>query len=709
MRGVPEQDPVKDALGALGHAAHGDALRGVATFLREEPVRATRLVGQLLKAIALEPDPAKAARAEVAAGAAYLAAGSPERARELLVKGAARLGPADVPAATRATLWIARAELALGNLRAAKELVARSVDPVLALDEEDALLDLALVLRGTGEDLAALLVERRRREARRAGDAAVSEVRLELVARLTRALGSSLAGTKEPLHDIVRAVLDETGADRGFLMLYGEKALRFELGLARDGQLLGPDDFRYSSTIVEAALKEKRAVLVPDLEQSLSFAAASSARELGLRSALCAPLVAGKRRHGASADGAELLAKDGAAGVLYVDARSKGSFSERDARFFGTLAACATVAVRVARTAALLREYRDAETEEQALARKGRRSARSTVAADRAPGGGVFELGGFVTRDPALRATLGLLDRVAAEAGGVVVRGETGTGKELVARAIHARGPRAAGPFVAVDCGALGDDLAQETFFGHVAGAFTGALADKPGLVEQADGGTLFLDEVGELTPNVQALLLRVLQEGEVRRLGSEKTRRVDVRVVAATSRDLPALVASGELRQDLYFRLVVVELALPPLRERRGDVPLLVERFLADAARRTGGAPRAIEPAALARLEEHAWPGNVRELENALSRLLLATPGALTLAHVESALALSPASSPAVSTRAPAPVLDGTLEEVERRTVEARLERFDWNQAKVAESLGMDPRTLYRKIRRWGLRRSRR
>jgi transcriptional regulator with GAF, ATPase, and Fis domain len=298
--------------------------------------------------------------------------------------------------------------------------------------------------------------------------------------------------------------------------------------------------------------------------------------------------------------------------------------------------------------------------------------------------------------------------RVAPSRSTVLVTGESGTGKELVARAIHKHSARAASPFVAVNCGALTETLLEAELFGHVRGAFTGAVSDRRGMWEEAEGGTLFLDEVGETSPAMQVKLLRALQEGEVRRVGAPRPVRVNVRVVAATNRDLEEEVRVGRFREDLFYRLSVITLRVPPLRERRGDIPLLAERFLRAAAQRAGRRLRLSE-AALASLITYAWPGNVRELESAVEYAALHARGA----EVETedlparlqpsgARARGAAASPALAALyADLP----TLDELERRYLLHVLEAAGRNRSRAAEILGIDRRTLYRMAERFGVR----
>jgi DNA-binding NtrC family response regulator len=450
-------------------------------------------------------------------------------------------------------------------------------------------------------------------------------------------------------------------------------------------------------------------VVVPDLARELPFGLATSAREMGIRSAMSTPLRVERKRVGASA-GPAIPTVRGLAGVLYVDSTSAATFGEDDGHFLDVLADCAVLALRATRMTEALRaaEAQAAQASAQAgtpARRAATRRARDLPPDDDAP---VRPIEGLVTRDPGLRAVLRLVERVAPTDASVLVRGESGTGKELIARALHAHGRRARGPFVALDCGAIPETLVQHELFGHEAGAFTGAGESKAGLLERAHGGTLFLDEVGEMPPSMQAALLRVVQEGEVRRIGADRPRAVDVRLVAATHRDLKAMVERGEFRQDLLFRLAVVELRLPPLRERPGDVPLLVEHLLA-RLRAQDERARTVEDDALARLEEHGWPGNVRELENVVrASALMAAGPTITLADVDRALGQVTPPARAGAVAGGAASFEGTMEEVERRAIADRLERFAWNQVQAAKSLGMDRNTLHRKVVRYGIVRGR-
>jgi two-component system response regulator AtoC len=294
-----------------------------------------------------------------------------------------------------------------------------------------------------------------------------------------------------------------------------------------------------------------------------------------------------------------------------------------------------------------------------------------------------------------------LVARVAPTTATVLVVGESGTGKELVARAIHSRGARSGRPFVPVNCTALSESLLESELFGHTRGAFTGAVAAKRGLFELADGGTLFLDEIGDMGPKMQAQLLRTLQDGEVRPVGGTDPIRVDVRLVCATNKDLDAEVKAGRFREDLYFRINVVTVKLPPLRERASDIPILVAHFLAKIARRENLPQANISREALDLLCRHGWPGNVRELENAVERAVAVAKGNVIL----------PSDLPAeVHGGGPIPTGGGliddrpTLAELERRYIALVLSECGGNKKRAAERLGIDRRTLYRALERAGV-----
>ena len=311
---------------------------------------------------------------------------------------------------------------------------------------------------------------------------------------------------------------------------------------------------------------------------------------------------------------------------------------------------------------------------------------------------------GLIVESAAMRQALDLVSRVAEHNTTVLITGESGTGKEVVARAIHRASPRGAKAFVGINCAAIPEALLESELFGHVRGAFTGASADKTGLFEAANGGTILLDEIGELPLGLQAKLLRVLQENEIRRVGDQKTRRVDARVLAATARDLEAEVRAGRFREDLFYRVNVVVITLPPLREREDDIAPLSRHFAARLAQRLGR-PLALGDDAIAWLEKQPWPGNVRELENAIERAaVLNEKGVLEQRDFQTVPPLRTAERGSGGEDTGDGTLRSAVEAAERDAISAALKVTDGNRRAAAERLGVSLRTLFYKIDRYGI-----
>ena len=316
-----------------------------------------------------------------------------------------------------------------------------------------------------------------------------------------------------------------------------------------------------------------------------------------------------------------------------------------------------------------------------------------------------YEQGGLVGRSPVMIGLYKEIARVAPTRSTILIVGESGAGKELVARSIHQHSTRSAGPFVAVNCGALTETLLEAELFGHVRGSFTGAVSDRKGLWEEAAGGTLFLDEVGETSPALQVKLLRALQEGEIRRVGSSRATQVDARILAATNRNLEQDVKEGKFREDLFYRLSVVTLRVPSLKERRTDIPLLAERFLSLVLDREGHKQLTLSEETIRTLVAYNWPGNVRELESAIEYAVLHARGHAIVPEdlpekLQSANVRSAARSPLSALFEDLPALD----ELERRYLLYILEVTGGNRTRAAEVLGIDRRTLYRMIERYGI-----
>jgi two-component system, NtrC family, nitrogen regulation response regulator NtrX len=317
--------------------------------------------------------------------------------------------------------------------------------------------------------------------------------------------------------------------------------------------------------------------------------------------------------------------------------------------------------------------------------------------------------GEIVGASPSIRALVAQIARVAPTPARVLITGENGTGKELVARALHVQSPRAKRPFIEVNCAAIPAELIESELFGHMKGSFTGAVQDRAGKFEQADGGTLFLDEIGDMSLAAQAKVLRVLQEGEVTRIGGNKVSKVDVRVLAATNKRLEEEIEAGRFREDLYYRLNVVPMLVPSLRERREDIPMLVQHFLDRLTGDTGLPARPVDPAAMERLAALDWPGNVRELRNTVERLLILAAGPrITRTDVERLVGSRASDGPDASL--------GTFEQyatyeefklaAERAYLEAKLRAHDWNVAETARAIDMPRSNLYKKLERHGLAR---
>ena len=542
------------------------------------------------------------------------------------------------------------------------------------------------------------------------GGAAVGRARetfFEQILELNKRLASE-PDLDRLLATILDVAISLTGAERGFVLLppgapAGDPTAAVELRarVARniDRETLQRKQFKVSASIAREVFLTGRPLLSVDAMEDDRLQAHLSIAALKLRSVLCVPL-----HH-----------RDRALGVVYIDNRfQRGAFTGEHLRRLEAFADQAALALANAQAREAERQARDelerARGDVERLARRleddlsdrtaalaeaeTRLRDRQEVLESR------YDYANIVGRSPAIRRVFALLDRVTDSDVPVLVLGESGTGKELVARAVHYNGPRRAAELVSLNCAALPETLLEAELFGHVRGAYTGADRDREGFLERAHRGTLFLDEVGDMPLVLQAKLLRVLESGEFARLGDPRTRRVDVRVVAATNRDLPALVRDGRFREDLYYRLHVVAVHLPPLRDREGDLPLLAVHLLARHAEREGRPPQRLAPDALRVLERYAWPGNVRELDSVLTTVALLTDGpTLTAADLlqrpELAAALPADAAPGAAR------WDGraTLEEIERSVAADAVARFGGNKAKAARALGISRNTLYAKL----------
>jgi transcriptional regulator with GAF, ATPase, and Fis domain len=512
---------------------------------------------------------------------------------------------------------------------------------------------------------------------------------------LNRRLNSSLS-LDRVLEYAVQAALDLTEAERAFLLLTraaaGEGAgLSAEVAVARSTDPALPEGEGPSQSIVRRTLEREEPILTTDAQGDPRFAGQGSVHALRLKSVLSVPV----------------LSPSGVLGVLYVDCRvQRGRFSEAERALLSAFADQLALAISNARLhqelerkgAELTRQKHAIEQLSRGQAREIERLKRE-VQTQRQNLELRYDYSQIVGRGPAMRAVLERLDRVIDSEASVLILGESGTGKELVARAIHWNGPRKSGPFLGLNCAALPESLLESELFGHVRGAFTGADRDKQGLLQAAAGGTLFLDELGELSPATQAKLLRVLQEREVRPLGSEKSVPIDVRLLAATHRELDRAMAEGKFREDLYYRIAVVTVQLPPLRERPEDLPVLCEKILQRLGQDAGKKPPELGQDALRRLSAHPFPGNVRELENVLTRAFVLAPGSKLRAED---LDLGGRRAPAPRARS-----RRDFEADERDRILAALRAARWNVSVVSRTLGIPRNTLYRKLQRYGLERA--
>lgn len=546
---------------------------------------------------------------------------------------------------------------------------------------------------------------------------------------------------------IIDTVVDVTGAERGFLLLAEGDASSSAVRLAQTGVLpareepLAPPpgrpaeappapprapggeafqvksarnmdretvkepEFKLSRAVASMVLETGRAVRSDDVARDRRLQAIGKGEAAAVKSVLCVPVRSGDRTIGA----------------IYVDNRFEASaFTENHRRWLEIVADQAAVAIRNAqlfegfRARSLeLEEARsrlerlNLELENKVLLKSLQLEDVMKLIPSERPRAFKYDYSAIVTRSPRMYEIFKLLDKVTDSTVPVLILGESGTGKELIAKAIHQNGPRKDKAFVSENCAAIPVNLLESEFFGHVRGAFTGASRDKRGLFEVADGGTLFLDEIADMSPAMQTKFLRVLQEGEIRRVGGKDILKVDVRVISATNKNIYELVRRGEFREDLLYRINVITITLPPLRERREDIPLLIDHFLERIAARTGEKKKALDRETFHLLYQYDWPGNVRELENETERLA-ALSGDVIPANLLSPNILAksqdrPAFQPGESLKE---IVQRAVEDVERQMIRSTLMETGWKKTRAAEMLGISRPTLDAKIEKYGLAR---
>jgi len=588
------------------------------------------------------------------------AAGDRVQAREAL----RALAEAGGEHAWRAWLQLARDARREGRIDAAAGLLKAALDAFRA----------APAGQGAGAELLADLLSREVRHLRaRSADATTDGERggvrspLDATALLRIVdFGKRAATITEP-QEVLALVLEEAIAlsamERGFIVLVEGERLELALSRGIDIGHIDPSapEAAVSRTLVREVVRTGQPAYIEEPAEIGDHPAGASLTDRGIRAVACVPIIS-----------AGMLC-----GVLYVDHRTRvRQMDGATAHLLELFAGQAAVALENARAHAARR--RALETAQEALRLRREASDRSSD----------FEP--LVGRSPAMEDLFLRLERILPTEAPVLIRGETGTGKDLVAQIVHRRGPRSRGEYVAFNCAGVPESLLEDQLFGHERGAFTGAIQPHAGLFEVAHRGTLFLDEVGDMSPRMQSALLRVLESGEVRRLGGRDAIEVDVRILAATHRDLEAMVEEGTFRQDLFFRLNVLSVSIPALRERAVDVPLLVNALW---TRLHGGEPPEFTPDAMQRLMEYRWPGNVRELENVLERLIVLGVSRVTVEHLPAEIA----------TRAAVPGRAGTLREAEEAAIRRALEEAKGNKALAARILDIDRKTLYLKLRAAG------
>ncbi len=518
---------------------------------------------------------------------------------------------------------------------------------------------------------------------------------LKRLLEINRSL-SSASDSEALLQSILDAALELTGAERGFLLLREDDQVTTRQARAAGGESIEGDALALSQSIARRTMDGGEPLLSTDAEADARFSGFESVHELQIRSVLAVPLPAG----------------EGLAGAIYLDSRvGRKLFDSFHLELVSRLADQAALALRSARMMAQIEEQRagldrlNRELEKTLAAqRDALADAREALSVSRTSLEIRYRFEDLVGASPPMQEVYHLIERLAPKKIPVLVTGQSGTGKELIARALHAKSDRSGGAFFTVNCAAVSETLLESELFGYRKGAFTGADRDKPGFFELAHGGTLFLDESGEMGQAMQAKLLGAIERGEVLPVGGKSVVRVDVRVIAATHRDLTAMIRDGAFREDLYYRINVGRIHVPELRERREDIPLLVDHFLSLLAEEEKTDRKDIEPQALRLLVEHDWPGNVRELHHQIVRICAFSRGPLIrAAEVRRYGDFAATSRPGRVPAGTGATLE-TLEELERRQIALALETAEGNKTRAAELLGINRATLFRKLKRFDL-----
>jgi transcriptional regulator with GAF, ATPase, and Fis domain/tetratricopeptide (TPR) repeat protein/tRNA A-37 threonylcarbamoyl transferase component Bud32 len=553
---------------------------------------------------------------------------------------------------------------------------------------------------GLESDSEAKVIELRTGEVKSAAGlverAAILEGRLRRLLRINKRLNSDLRLSRV-LETIIDTVIELTDAERGFLLLKdSDGELVVKVARNMDQTTLDGTGSSLSRSIAKQAADSGQPVVAVDAAGDSRFSELLSVNDLHLRSVLAVPLAV----------------KGQIVGTIYVDHRlRKGVFGDDELAMVLDFADQGAIAIENAR---VVSELRRREQQVQSLNRRLERElkvqeaalsdARVELKESRQAAALRYDYRQIVGQSPCMLDLFRVLDRVTDTSLPVVIEGESGTGKELVARAIHFHGSRKERAFVSENCAAIPETLLESALFGHVRGAFTGAERETRGLFAIANGGTLFLDEVAEMSPAMQGKLLRVLQDGEFHRVGGERAEKVDVRVLVATNKNLTDMVETGKFRKDLFYRLSVVRLHLPPLRERREDIPLLLRHFLEKAAQQAGANVKTIDPAALAKLCRYGWPGNVRELENEIARAGAFAGAVVGISDLSDHIQTGQDANETIRNEPDSLRLRHRVERLERQLIREAMSRSQGNQTKASTLLGLSRFGLQKKLRRYNL-----
>jgi len=483
-------------------------------------------------------------------------------------------------------------------------------------------------------------------------------------------------------------VLELTGADRGILLLYDSEG-KLTIRSARNSEKknIGEETFRGSMSIVRSVEQERKPIYIPSLPVNQDFGQTKSVRAARLQSVVCIPLFPSQAR-----GETPLL------GVLYIDSSSEmpGRLKEEHLQILQGLANHLAISIENAKLfSEVEKQNQEIEKLNRLLKNQVDQQAGKIVEMEilleesQRELGKRFGLGNLIGKSSAMQKVFGVLEKVVSTSATVLVQGESGTGKELVAKYLHHYGPRAGKPMVSINCASFNDTLLESELFGHRKGAYTGAEQNKTGLFQVANGGTLFLDEVGDMSLEMQKKLLRVLQSGEVRPVGSEDVFHVDVRIIAASNKNLRDLLQQGKFREDLFFRLNVIQIQLPPLSDRREDLQLLIDHFTKLISEELNRPLKPVTSKALEKFMDYSWPGNVRELENELRRYFILD----SEYRFEQMPSARPSSGDSLN-----------LSELEKNAIVKALDSAQGNKTRAAELLGLPLRTLYDRLKKYGI-----